>query len=217
MYREIQEYCNHHNTTLVAVSKTKPISAIQTIYDEGCRIFGENRIDELKEKKAALPDDIEWHFIGSLQTKQIKKLIPHADLIHSVENEKHLHEINKRSLMANVKTNILLQPKIAKEDSKHGTDKNELRRLIRLITEGHYPHIVLKGLMGMATFTSDQAILKEEFNTLKAYYDEHHEESGLSGFDTLSMGMSGDYKLAIDCGSTMIRVGSLIFGSRDYG
>ena len=216
MYNNIKDYCQSTETTLVAVSKTKPISAIQTIYDQGQRIFGENRVEELIEKRSELPDNIEWHFIGTLQTKKVKKLIPHADLIHSVDSQKLLEEINKRSEIADVQTHILLQPKIAKEESKHGLQGEELDNLLNGIASGQYPNIVLRGLMGMATFTDDQSIIKAEFDTLKAYYDQYQQLENLAQFDTLSMGMSGDYKLAIECGSTMVRVGSLIFGSRNY-
>ena len=216
MYKDIQDYCQTTETTLVAVSKTKPISAIRTIYDQGQRIFGENRVEELIEKRSELPDNIEWHFIGTLQTKKVRKLIPHADLIHSVDSQKLLEEINKRSEMADVSTHILLQPKIAKEESKHGLQGEELDNLMNGIASGQYPNIVLRGLMGMATFTDDQSIIKAEFDTLKAYYDQYQQLENLAQFDTLSMGMSGDYKLAIECGSTMVRVGSLIFGSRNY-
>lgn len=214
MYQQINQYCKAKHTTLVAVSKTKPITAIQEIYDLGHRIFGENRVEEMIEKKASLPDNIQWHFIGSLQTKKVKKLIPHADLIHSVDSEKLIVEIQKRSELADVHTNILLQPKIASEVTKQGLNSSELDRIITDINDGKYPHINLKGLMGMATFTDDQSVIRSEFQKLKAYYEIY--ESSSPNFDTLSMGMSGDYQLAIECGSTMVRVGSLIFGNRDY-
>ncbi len=216
MYKHILDYCQSTKTTLVAVSKTKPISAIKSIYDEGQRIFGENRVEELVEKRNAMPDDIEWHFIGTLQTKKVKKLIPHADLIHSVDSKKLLEEINKRSEAADVTTHILLQPKIAKEESKHGLHKEELNKLVEEIASGKYSSIKLRGLMGMATFTDDQSIIKSEFDTLKQYFDQYQQLDTLTQFDKLSMGMSGDYKLAIECGSTMVRVGSLIFGNRKY-
>ena len=217
MYQDILDHCQSTKTTLVAVSKTKPNSAIQEIYDEGQRIFGENRVEELVEKRKELPDDIEWHFIGTLQTKKVKKLIPYADLIHSVDSQKLLEEINKRSEMADVTTQILLQPKIAKEESKHGLRAEELDELIKEVASGQYSSIKLRGLMGMATFTNDQSIIKSEFETLKQYFDQYQQLDNLPQFDTLSMGMSGDYKLAIECGSTMVRVGSLIFGNRNYG
>lgn len=213
-YPELLKYCNDNSTTLVAVSKTKPISQIQEIYDQGQRIFGENRVDELVTKKAAMASDIEWQFIGRLQSKKVKKLIPHASLIHSVDSSSLLQEIQKRSLAASVTTNILLQPKIAEEDAKQGLNIEELYQIIKDYSHGKYPNVKIKGLMGMATFTSDQDKVAGEFESLKATYDSIRKTYSMQGFEILSMGMSGDYKLAIDHGSNLVRIGSLIFGCR---
>ncbi len=213
-YTDIIKYCNDNSVTLVAVSKTKPISQIQEIYAQGQRIFGENRVDELVSKKAEMASDIEWHFIGRLQSKKVKKLIPHASLIHSVDSTSLLHEIQKRSLAASVTTNILLQPKIAEEEAKQGLNTIDLQQIIKEYSQGKYPNIIIKGLMGMATFTSDQDQVAAEFKGLKATFDSIRETHPMPGFETLSMGMSGDYELAIDSGSNMVRIGSLIFGQR---
>ncbi len=212
----VKEYCVDHAVDLVAVSKTKPIEDIKRIYDQGQKLFGENRVDELVTKATALPEDIHWHFIGTLQTKKVKHLIPHCTLIHSVDSIKLVEEIQKRSLQHNVVTSILLQIKIAKEEAKQGLNEADLKQLIGAFEAGLYPNVKCKGLMGMATFTSDQTILISEFTFLKSWFDQISTYD-LSSFDTLSMGMSGDYKLAIEHGSTMVRVGSLIFGSRNYG
>lgn len=213
-YSDLVTYCKSNSATLVAVSKTKPVSQIQEIYDLGQRIFGENRVDELILKKAEMPSDIEWHFIGTLQSKKVKKLIPHASLIHSVDSTSLIEEIQKRSLSAGVMTNILLQPKIAKEAAKQGLDYKELQTIIESYSQGEYPNIKVKGLMGMATFTSDQDQVADEFKTLKSAFDRIQEHCTLTDFETLSMGMSGDYELAIKNGSNMVRIGSLIFGGR---
>jgi len=213
-YSDISTYCKENQAILVAVSKTKPISLIQTIYDQGQRVFGENRVEELVSKKAEMADDIQWHFIGTLQSKKVKKLIPHASLIHSVDSASLLAEIQKRSLSAGVTTHILLQPKIAKEESKQGLGTAELMQIIEDYSKGKYPNVHIKGLMGMATFTDDKDQVAEEFKTLKLAYDTIRDQYTLVDFGTLSMGMSGDYQLAIDHGSNMVRIGSLIFGGR---
>lgn len=215
-YQDLSQECRQANATLVAVSKTKPISAIEGLYAQGQRIFGENRIEEMLEKKEALPDDIEWHFIGTLQTKKVKKLIPNASLIHSVDSIKLLDEINKRSEQHNVVTSLLLQVKIAKEESKHGLDATQLMDIMNGINKGGYPNIHCRGMMGMATFTDDKSTVSSEFEYLKSTFDQAKRKATWQGFDTLSMGMSGDYKLALEHGSTMVRIGSLLFGAREY-
>jgi len=213
-YSDLVTYLKKNNATLVAVSKTKPVSQIKKIYARGQRIFGENRVEELVSKKAEMPSDIEWHFIGSLQSNKVKKLIPHASLIHSVDRLSLIEEIQKRSLTADVVTNILLQPKIATEEAKQGLEIHELSQIIENYSKGKYPNLKIKGLMGMATFTSDQDQVAEEFSTLKQAFDRIRDKYKIMGFETLSMGMSGDYEIAIKHGSNMVRIGSLIFGER---
>jgi len=213
-YPDLVTYLKKNNATLVAVSKTKPVSQIKKIYARGQRIFGENRVEELVSKKAEMPSDIEWHFIGSLQSNKVKKLIPHASLIHSVDRLSLIEEIQKRSLTADVVTNILLQPKIATEEAKQGLEIHELSQIIENYSKGKYPNLKIKGLMGMATFTSDQDQVAEEFSTLKQAFDRIKDKYKIMGFETLSMGMSGDYEIAIKHGSNMVRIGSLIFGER---
>ena len=213
-YSDLVTYLKKNNATLVAVSKTKPVSQIKKIYARGQRIFGENRVEELVSKKAEMPSDIEWHFIGSLQSNKVKKLIPHASLIHSVDRLSLIEEIQKRSLTADVVTNILLQPKIATEEAKQGLETHELSQIIENYSKGKYPNLKIKGLMGMATFTSDQDQVAGEFGTLKQAFDRIRDKYKIMGFETLSMGMSGDYEIAIKHGSNMVRIGSLIFGER---
>ena len=218
-YEEILEEIESAGGVLVAVSKTKPVEMIQELYDKGQRIFGENRVQELVEKAATMTDDIEWHMIGHLQTKKVKHLIPHAHMIHSVDTLKLVREIDKYSGRNNWITNILLQVKIAEESSKYGIDPLQLDDFMQEVVKTELPYIRICGVMGMATFTDDSAQVRREFQTLKKAFDHlkanYFAES--PHFRHISMGMSGDYKIALEEGSTMVRIGSLLFGARDYG
>ncbi len=202
------------NVTLVAVSKTKPIQDLQEAYDAGQRIFGENKIQEMAEKHDALPKDIKWHMIGHLQSNKVKYMASFVDLIHGVDKLKTLKEINKQAKKHEKVINCLLQVKIAKEDTKFGFSFDEVENLLASEEVAKLEHIKIVGFMGMATFTDDQNQLQEEFSSLKKVFDKL--KSQHSSIKTLSMGMSGDYQLAIENGSTMIRVGSSIFGQRNY-
>jgi len=199
--------------SLVAVSKTKPIEDLQEAYNAGQRIFGENKIQEMTRKWEALPKDIEWHMIGHVQTNKVKQMIPFVSLIHSVDRLKLLKEINKQAAVHDRKVSVLLQIKIAIEDTKFGMPIPEAIAFLEGNTFEDYPNVQIQGFMGMGSFTSDMEQLKEEFERLRDLYVRFRESANLT---TLSMGMSGDYELAIDCGSTMIRVGSAIFGARNY-
>ena len=194
--------------TLVAVSKTKPNTDILEAYSEGQRVFGENKVQELVKKQAELPKDIKWHMIGHLQRNKVKFIAPFVALIHAVDNHKLLQEIDKRAAQNNRKIDCLLQVHIAKEDTKFGFEINEVREV--LLATSSFKNISIVGLMGMATFTDDNNQIKEEFKNLKTVFDSIKNDK----ITTLSMGMSGDYPLAIEYGSTMVRVGSAIFGHR---
>lgn len=198
---------------LVAVSKFKPVPLLQEAYDAGQRDFGENYVQEFVEKVGQLPQDINWHFIGHLQTNKVKQVLPAVYMIHSVDSVRLLNEINKQALKLNKVVNVLLQIFIAQESSKEGMDKDELDNLLKSIES--YEHIKVCGLMGMASFTDNKEILTREFNYLKGIYDECGKLSLKNcDFKILSMGMSGDFEQAIAHGSNMIRVGTAIFGKR---
>ena len=205
------------HVTLVAVSKTKPVADLMEAYEAGQRIFGENKIQEMTEKWEAMPKDIQWHMIGHVQTNKVKFMAPFVSLIHGVDSLKLLHEINRQALKNNRVIDCLLQMHIAEEETKFGLDEEELDGIIRFITQNSeiYKNIRIVGLMGMATFTDDQNQIKKEFTHLKSIFDNlpplHAENCQLN---TISMGMSGDYQLAIESGSTMVRIGSSIFGER---
>ena len=203
---------------LVAVSKTKPIADLQEAYDAGQRIFGENKIQEMAEKFDALPKDIQWHMIGHLQRNKVKYMAHFVDLIHGVDSFKTLKEINKQAKKHNRVINCLLQAKIAKEDSKFGLSFDAIEEIITSEDLATLQNISIVGFMGMATFTDNQQQLEEEFESLKQFFDTQKVKTIPHNCDlkTLSMGMSGDYLLAIKNGSNMIRVGSAIFGSRNY-
>ena len=200
------------HVTLVAVSKTKPLEDLKAVYNTGHRIFGENKVQELVSKWEALSKDIQWHMIGHLQRNKVKYIAPFVHLIHGVDSERLLKEIDKQAAKNNRKIPCLLQIHIAQESTKFGLSDSELEKI--LSEKETYPNIVFKGLMGMASFTSNLQQVSEEFAFLKALYD--RAAANMETFDTLSMGMSGDYELAITQGSTMIRVGSKIFGERNY-
>lgn len=198
---------------LVAVSKTHPASAVQEVYDLGQKVFGENKVQELMEKAPLLPQDIQWHLIGHLQTNKVKYIAPFIDTIQSVDSEKLLTEINKEAGKHHRKIKVLLQVKIAAEESKFGLEISEAKALFQQSIEGNFPNVEITGLMGMATFTNDEQQVRNEFLTLKKLFDELNQSKALN---TLSMGMSDDFPIAIECGANSVRVGSAIFGRRDY-
>jgi pyridoxal phosphate enzyme (YggS family) len=200
------------NVTLVAVSKTKPISDLMEAYEAGQRIFGENKIQKMTEKWEAMPKDIEWHMIGHVQTNKVKFMAEYVSLIHGVDSLKLLQEINKQAQKYNRIIDCLLQIYIAEEETKFGLDESELDELLASSEFKSLQNIRIVGLMGMATFTENQNQIKKEFTHLKSIFD--NLQSKIYNLKSLSMGMSGDYKLAIECGSTMVRIGSSIFGGR---
>ncbi|BFM44677.1 YggS family pyridoxal phosphate-dependent enzyme [Flavobacterium sp. CFS9] len=203
------------NVTLVAVSKTKPVSDLMQAYDAGQRIFGENKIQEMTEKWEQMPKDIQWHMIGHVQTNKVKFMAPFVSLIHGVDSLKLLQEINKQALKNNRIIDCLLQIHIAEEETKFGLDENELKALVTSFDFTELKNIKILGVMGMATFTEDQNQIKKEFTHLKSIFDSIKElKAENCNLTTVSMGMSGDYQLAIECGSTMVRIGSSIFGGR---
>ncbi len=202
------------NVQLVAVSKTHTVEEILHVYNLGQRIFGENKVQELAEKYPQLPKDIQWHLIGHLQTNKVKYIAEFIDTIQSVDSEKLLEEINKQAEKFQRKIKVLLQVKIAEEETKFGLEIHEAKEIFQDYLNGKYPNIEIKGLMGMATFTEDKNQIAKEFNLLKQLFDKL---SLLKKLDILSMGMSGDFKEAITCGANSVRIGSGIFGSRQYG
>lgn len=203
--------------TLVAVSKTKPVSDIMEAYDAGQRIFGENKVQEMVEKYNQMPKDIQWHMIGHLQRNKVKYMAEFVSLIHGVDNFKLLKEINKQAEKHNRVIDCLLQIKIASEDSKFGMSTDEASTILKSKDFSELKNVKVIGVMGMATFTDNQEQVRKEFDNLKITFDNlKNIESSNCKFEVISMGMSGDYELAIDCGSNMIRVGSSIFGVRNY-
>ena len=211
LYKKISEELKEKNVTLVAVSKTKPVEDILELYQLGQRDFGENYVQELVEKHNQLPKDIRWHFIGHLQSNKVKLIAPFISLIHSVDSQKLLKEINKQASKSDRVIDCLLQVHIAKEETKFGLDESELMEVLDLNLKD-YKNVSVKGLMGMASFTDNAEIVRKEFQSLKKLFNQfavHH-----SPFTTLSMGMSSDYQMAIEEGSNMVRIGSLLFGER---
>ena len=205
------------NVTLIAVSKTQPVTSILEAYQAGHRAFGENKIQEMAEKFDTLPKDIEWHMIGHLQSNKVKYMAHFVHLIHGVDSFKTLAEINKQALKHNRIINCLLEVKIANEDTKFGLSFTEAEQLLKSEELKNLKNINITGLMGMASFTENNEIIGTEFKTLKNFFDSLHKYKSFNvNPSILSMGMSGDYKIAIEEGSTMIRVGSAIFGSRNY-
>lgn len=199
--------------TLVAVSKTKPVEDLQQAYDAGIRDFGENKIQEMCDKYEILPKDIRWHMIGHVQTNKVKYMAPFVHLIHGVDSLKLLKEINKQAEKNNRVIDVLLQVFIADEETKFGLDATELEHILADEIQ-NLLHVKVVGLMGMATFTEDNNQIREEFKTLKNLFDLHQKTH--PDLKILSMGMSGDYAIAIEEGSTMVRIGSSIFGHRNY-
>lgn len=222
-YEEIKKELQEKNVTLIAVSKTKPASAILELYNLGQRDFGENYVQELADKYEQLPKDIRWHFIGHLQSNKVKYIAPFVHLVHGVDSENLLKEINKQAVKNNKVIDVLLQVHIAQEETKFGFSEEELDVLLRKLESLKLDNVHIRGLMGMASFSDDMILVRSEFAFLKKLFDKvkialSHEPLAMSihhsPFTILSMGMSGDHKIAIEEGSTMVRIGSLIFGER---
>lgn len=211
-YQHIKSQLPKH-VTLVAVSKNHPIEKIQEIYNLSQRIFGENKVQEMTEKQPNLPDDIQWHLIGHLQTNKVKYIAPFVALIQSVDSEKLLSEIDKQAAKNNRIIKVLLQVKIAEEDTKTGLEVSEAKELFLKYLQGEFPNVEIIGLMGMASFVDDKAQVAREFSFLKRLFDQLSVQKKL---EILSMGMSDDFPLAIENGANSVRVGSAIFGQRIY-
>lgn len=206
------------NVKLVAISKFHPVEALQEAYNAGQRIFGESRAQELTGKQKMLPDDIEWHFIGPLQSNKVKDISPFISLIHSIDSLKLLQEVDKQAAKQNRIIRVLLEIHVAKEETKHGFSPEECKTLLANPIIPSLSHIRICGIMGMATFTENEKLIREEFKTLHTLFDELKETyfKNDDNFKELSMGMSHDYPLALEEGATLIRVGTRIFGEREY-
>ncbi len=215
-YHQIKHELITNNVVLVAVSKTKPVSAIQQLYDAGQRDFGENKVQEMQEKATQLPTDIRWHLIGHLQSNKVKYIAPYVYMIHSIDSLKLLQEVDKRAAQHKRIIDCLLQIHIAEEDTKFGLDRDELQALLESAAYQSMAHVCIRGLMGMATFTDDSEQVAREFRGLSSLFQQIKSQyfAADSQFDTVSMGMSGDYRIAVAAGSTMVRIGSLLFGAR---
>jgi pyridoxal phosphate enzyme (YggS family) len=212
----LRQELSEKNARLVAVSKTKPVEAIAALYDLGQRAFGENRAQEMATKHEALPKDIEWHLIGTLQSNKVKYIAPFVHLVHSVDSLHLLQEIDRQAARCGRTIDCLLQIKIAREETKQGLSPDEARALLASDEARALQHVRLVGLMGMASFTDDEAQVRSEFRLLKQVFDQFRHDffADDPNFGTLSMGMSGDYRMAVEEGSNMVRVGSLLFGER---
>jgi pyridoxal phosphate enzyme (YggS family) len=217
-YQNISKGLNDKNVTLVAVSKTKPVADILSLYDLGQRDFGENYVQELAAKQPQLPDSIRWHYIGHLQTNKVKYIAPFVQLIHTVDSFKLLTEINRQAFKNKRVIDVLLQLHIAQETTKYGMDNHELLTLLEYYEaqKNTLQHVRIRGLMGMASFSEDVQQVRGEFRHLRNTFENLKHSNFLfqEAFDICSMGMSGDYKIAIEEGSTLVRIGSLIFGER---
>lgn len=218
-YQQIQEQLRPYGTKLVAVSKTKPLSDIKALYDAGHRIFGENYVQELAQKQGALPADIAWHFIGHLQSNKVKYIAPFVAMVHGVDSLKLVQEINKQAAKNGRVIDCLLQVHIAEEETKFGLDAAELEVLLQQwqARRQEFAHVRIAGLMGMATNTANEAQIRKEFRELKTLLEQMKARyfTAADPFQELSMGMSGDYLPALQEGSTLVRIGSLLFGARD--
>ena len=215
--KEFENLAREKKIKVAAVSKTKPNQDIMEAYQAGQRLFAENKVQELTDKFESLPKDIEWHMIGHLQRNKVKYIAPFVNLIHSIDSAKLLKEVNKQGAKVKRKIPCLLQVHIAKEESKFGFSQEELEHLFQSAEIKDYHNVMIKGLMGMATFTEDENIIRSEFKYLNELFDKLKSfEAENVSFQELSMGMSGDYPIAIEEGSTIIRVGSAIFGERNY-
>ncbi len=217
-YSRLKEECEAKNVTLIAVSKIQPLSAIAELYKLGHRDFGENYVQELVEKEADLPKDIQWHFIGHLQSNKVKLIAPFVHLIHAVDSFRLLQEIEKQAAKNGRTIDVLLQLHVATEDTKYGMDENELMTCLEYYTaqQDSFAHIRIRGLMGMASFSDDENQVRNELKQIHTAFTQMKQTFfiGKPSFDTCSMGMSGDYKTAIEEGSTMVRIGSMLFGAR---
>jgi len=215
-YQQVQATLQPYGARLVAVSKIKPVADIQALYNAGQRAFGENYVQELVQKQPELPSDIEWHFIGHLQSNKVKYIAPFVSMIHAVDSFKLLQEISKQAAKNNRSIDCLLQMHIAEEETKFGLDAAELEALLQQWQQQALPNIRITGLMGMATNTDNEALILKEFQQLKALHTRIKEQyfPDQDYFRELSIGMSGDYLLALQAGSTLVRIGSLLFGAR---
>lgn len=209
VYNQVKNSLNS-NVTLIAVSKTYPEECLQQAYNAGARDFGESKVQELTRKYENLPKDITWHMIGHLQTNKVKYIAPFVSLIHSVDSLKLLQEINKQARKNNRTIDVLLEVHVAREQTKSGLTPLQINELMAMSELAELENIKVRGLMSIGTFTDDESITRSEFEQVKNLFDKYPK------FDILSMGMSGDYQLAVEYGSTMVRVGSMIFGARDY-
>lgn len=218
-WKELRNELDAKDVTLVAVSKKKPVSDIQELYDAGERNFGENYVQELAEKQPQLPEDIQWHYIGHLQTNKVKYIASFVHLVHAVHSFKLLKEINKQAAKHERVIDVLLQLHVADEETKHGLSKEELIELMELYAaqKAELPNVRICGVMGMATFTDDMQQVRREFAAVKNIYTFVKDTYFMTqeSFNTCSMGMSGDYKIAVEEGSNMVRIGSSIFGARN--
>ena len=215
-YQEISKQLKVKNITLVAVSKTKPVADILELYNLDHKDFGENYVQELVDKQRQLPQDIRWHFIGHLQSNKVKYIAPFVHLIHGIDSFKLLKEVNRQAKKINRIIDVLLQVHIAEEETKFGLDEKELHELLNTNSD-ELNNVSIKGLMGMASFTEDKEKIRKEFKYLKSLFDKYAQSSDADcRLQILSMGMSADYAIAIEEGSTMVRIGSLIFGERPH-
>jgi len=214
-YQELTSFCNTHNTTLVAVSKTKPVEDIKALYEMGQRDFGENYVQELVDKQPQLPADIRWHFIGHLQSNKVKYIAPFVHLIHGVDSFKLLKEIDKQAAKNNRVIEVLLQMHIAQEETKFGLDDREVDEILNGEELSALKNVRIVGIMSMSSFVDDEQQIRREFLVAKKTFDHyaHHQVANVF-MQYLSLGMSADYTIAVECGSNMIRVGSKLFGAR---
>jgi pyridoxal phosphate enzyme (YggS family) len=216
-WQTLKDGLDASGVTLVAVSKTQSAEAVRALYDYGQRDFGENYVQELVQKRPLLPDDVRWHFIGHLQTNKVKLIVPFVHMVHGVDSHRLLQAIDRQAAIAGRTVSCLLQMHIAREESKFGLDEAELEALLDATDNGRgLVNARIRGLMGMASLTDDEALVREEFRWLHGLFDRLRTGrfAGVAGFDTLSMGMSGDYRIAVAEGSGMVRIGSLLFGPR---
>lgn len=216
-YQTLSTELQAAGVTLVAVSKLKPVEDIMALYSAGHRDFGENYVQELIDKEGRLPKDIRWHFIGHLQSNKVKYIAPFVHLVHGVDSLKLLEEINKQGRKAGRRIGCLLQVHIAKEETKFGLNEEELDQALNKLQADPtlFDHVEVQGLMGMASFSDDEQVVRSEFRQLKALFDRHISiDLPCIRFRILSMGMSGDYRMAIEEGSNLVRIGSLLFGAR---
>ena len=212
MIEKLLEGLRQKEVQLVAVSKTRSNEQIMELYNAGQRVFGENRVQELVRKQLELPKDIQWHLIGHLQTNKVKQIVEFVDMIHSVDSKRILQEINKQAAKHHRVINVLLQIHIAQEEAKFGFDENEINNILDAIRQDEFPNIKVRGLMGMATYTDDESQVRKEFRALSNLFDSIKKNEALDdSFQYRSMGMSGDFELAIEEGSNMVRIGSLLF------